>query len=40
MIAAGGEGEKVDLKIYLAKELNPASFVKGESTDHPTKEDC
>ena len=41
VIATGGgggkEGEKVNLMICLAGELNP---VKGKSTDHYTKEDC
>ena len=39
MIATEGEeGEKVNLKICLAGELNPASSVKGKSTDHYTSE--
>ena len=38
----GEDGEKVNLKICLAGELNPgrAFNVKGKSTDHYTKEDC
>ena len=42
MIATGGtgeEGEKVNLKICLASELNPAYSMKDENTDHYTKED-
>ena len=38
MIGTGGKGEeKVNLKICLVGELNPG--VKGESTDHYTKQD-
>ena len=40
MNATGGEGEeKVNLKILLARELNPGLQREGESTDHYTKED-
>ena len=39
VIATGGEGEKVNLKIYLAGESNLGTSVKGESTEHYTKED-
>ena len=41
MIATGGEGEegeKVNLKICLAGELNPG--LKGNRTDHYTNEEC
>ena len=44
MISTGGEGEegeKVNLKICLARELNPGlQRERRESTDHYTKEDC
>ena len=42
MIETGGEGkegEKVNLMICLAREFNPASSMKGEDTDHHTKDD-
>ena len=42
MIATGGEGEegeKVNMKICLARELNPG-LQRERRSDHYTKEDC
>ena len=36
----GSKSKQVNLKIFLAGELNQAPSMKGKSTDHYTKDDC